>query len=71
MTAETVDIPEAARILGVSEGRVRQLVADGVLESRKINPTRIPLSAIVERMQAAPQSGRPKKVKKSNGNGRK
>lgn len=70
MTAETVDIPEAARILGVSEGRVRQLVADGALESKKINPTRIPLTAIVERMQSNPTSGRPKKVKKSN-NGRK
>lgn len=67
MIAEYVDIPEAARILGVTEGRIRQLVADGKLEHKKVSPTQIPLTAIVERMQASPSSGRPRKSKRSNG----
>lgn len=64
MIAEYVDIPEAARILGVSEGRIRQLVADGKLEHKKVSPTQIPLTAIVERMQSPPPNGRPKSKKK-------
>lgn len=59
-------IPEAAEILNVSEGRVRQLVMTGQLESQKIGPTLIPLEAVTRRVQNLRRQTL--KQKKSNGN---
>lgn len=58
-------IPEAADALGVTEGRIRQLVLNGKLASQKVGPTLIPVEAVAQRKQAI------KKLKKSNGNGHK
>lgn len=57
-----VTTAEAAQMLNVSHGRVRQLVADGVLESVLVGRTRlIPVAAVKARQEAAPPAGRPHK----------
>lgn len=58
-------IPEAAVALGVTTGRVRQLVVNGKLASQKIGPTLIPVDAVARRKREI------KRAKKSNSNGRK
>lgn len=55
---------EAAEILGVTQGRVKQLVADGVLESVLVGRTRlIPVAAVEARRIAKPPAGRPRKIR--------
>lgn len=61
-------IPEAADALGVTEGRIRQLVLNGKLASQKVGPTLIPVESVAERRK---QLSKGTAKKKSNGNGHK
>jgi len=58
-----VTTAEAAQMLGVTQGRVQQLVADGVLESVLMGRTRlIPVAAVQARLKSKPPTGRPRKI---------
>lgn len=55
-------IPEAAAALGVTTGRIRQLVVNGKLASQKVGPTLIPVDAVAKRRREIKRA-----TKKSNG----
>lgn len=52
---------EAARMLGVSDARVRQLILKGALLARKqAGVNFVYLRSVLDRLRAAPRSGRPR-----------
>lgn len=52
---------EAAQILKVSEGRIRQLVADGRLPAVKVGQTNLVKESDLELVRERKRTGRPKK----------
>ncbi len=52
---------EAAQILNVSEGRIRQLVADGRLPAVKVGQTNLVKESDLEIVRERKRTGRPKK----------
>lgn len=55
---EYITTEEAAQRLGVSDGRVRQMVYRGQLEHRKVGNTNlIALKAVEERLASSPKAG--------------
>jgi len=52
---------EAAQILDVSEGRIRQLVADGRLPAVKVGQTNLVKESDLELVRERKRTGRPKK----------
>ncbi len=52
---------EAAQILNVSEGRIRQLVADGRLPAIKVGQTNLVKESDLELVRERKRTGRPKK----------
>ena len=54
---------EAAKILDVSEGRIRQLVADGRLPAVKVGQTNLVKESDLELVKDRKRTGRPKKEK--------
>ncbi len=52
---------EAAQILNVSEGRIRQLVADGRLPAVKVGQTNLVKESDLELVRERKRTGRPKK----------
>ncbi len=52
---------EAAQILSVSEGRIRQLVADGRLPAVKVGQTNLVKESDLELVRERKRTGRPKK----------
>lgn len=52
---------EAAQRLNVSEGRIRQLVADGRLPAVKVGQTNLVKEADLELVKDRKRTGRPKK----------
>jgi excisionase family DNA binding protein len=52
---------EAAQILNVSEGRIRQLVADGRLPAVKVGQTNLIKESDLELVKDRKRTGRPKK----------
>lgn len=52
---------EAAKILNVSEGRIRQLVADGRLPAVKVGQTNLVKESDLELVRERKRTGRPKK----------
>ena len=55
---------EAAQILNVSEGRIRQLVADGRLPAIKVGQTNLVKESDLELVRERKRTGRPPKAKK-------
>jgi excisionase family DNA binding protein len=51
---------EAAQILNVSEGRIRQLVADGRLPAIKVGQTNLVKETDLELVRERKRTGRPK-----------
>ena len=61
--SKCVTINEAARMLGVTHGRVCQLLDDGLLEAYQNGGRRMVTKASIEaRKEANPQAGRPRLV---------
>lgn len=54
---------EAAQILNVSEGRIRQLVADGRLPAVKVGQTNLVKETDLELVRERKRTGRPPKNK--------
>ncbi|MEG2982505.1 MAG: helix-turn-helix domain-containing protein, partial [Raoultibacter sp.] len=55
-------VKQAAKKLGVSETRVRALIAGGSLSAEKFGRTwLLPEAAVEQRLHAKPQAGRPQK----------
>lgn len=54
---------EAAQILNVSEGRIRQLVADGRLPAVKVGQTNLVKESDLELVRERKRTGRPPKDK--------
>lgn len=54
---------EAAQILNVSEGRIRQLVADGRLPAVKVGQTNLVKETDLELVRERKRTGRPPKPK--------
>ena len=52
---------EAAQILNVSEGRIRQLVAEGRLPAVKVGQTNLVKKSDLEFVKERKRTGRPKK----------
>jgi len=52
---------EAAQILDISEGRIRQLVADGRLPAVKVGQTNLVKETDLELVRERKRTGRPKK----------
>ncbi len=53
---------EAAQILNVSEGRIRQLVADGRLPAVKVGQTNLVKESDLELVRERKRTGRPPKT---------
>lgn len=61
---EYVTTTQAAKILGVSAGRVRQLVASGILGSRTVGKNNlVPLASVQWYAENKKEAGRPPKIK--------
>jgi len=59
---DAVSPSEAASILGVSRGRVSQMIKTGVLDAYKIaGETRVDLASVKARLSAPRRAGRPRK----------
>lgn len=60
---ETVSAAQAARDLGVSKGRITQMLNAGLLEGyREGRRTYISVNSVAERKKAMPRAGRPRKT---------
>ena len=62
-TVEKVSASDAARMLGVSPGRVTQMINAGLLQAFKDgHKTWVTVDSVNARLESAPKAGRPKKV---------
>ena len=62
-TVEKVSASDAARMLGVSLGRVTQMISAGLLQAFKDgHKTWVTVDSINARLDSAPKAGRPKKA---------
>ncbi|MDR1015736.1 MAG: type II toxin-antitoxin system HicB family antitoxin [Coriobacteriales bacterium] len=61
--SDAVSPSAAAQSLGVTRGRVSQMIRDGVLESYQVDGrTRVTTRSINTRLASSPQAGRPRKT---------
>ena len=62
MVGQFVSVNEAAHILGCTDGRIRQMLREGILDGLKLNAKAwaIPRKAVEKAAKNTPTTGRPR-----------